>query len=95
MKKIMVNDVRTVLANMKNANVSTLTDEELSYAILQDDLGMEDYEIVELVQELEKVGHFFIVDPAVNFLKKQQSVSVELLRRICNEYAVETKPYNS
>ena len=84
--------VRNLLANMGNSYVGTLTDEELSSALLQDDLGLEDYEVAELVENLEKVGRFFIAKPARDFLKNTSSVSVALLRRICNDYVYESKP---
>ena len=84
--------VRNLLANMGNSYVGTLTDEELSSALLQDDLGLEDYEVAELVENLEKVGRFFIAKPARDFLKNTSSVSVALLRRICDDYVYESKP---
>ena len=84
--------VRNLLANMGNSYVGTLTDEELSSALLQDDLGLEDYEVAELVENLEKVGRFFIAKPASDFLKNTSSVSVALLRRICNDYVYDSKP---
>ena len=84
--------VRNLLANMGNSYVGTLTDEELSSALLQDDLGLEDYEVAELVENLEKVGRFFIAKPARDFLKNTSSVSVALLRRICNDYVYDSKP---
>lgn len=92
MKKITINCVRTVLANMGNTYVSTLSNEELNSAILQDDLGLPDYEIIELVEKLEKEGRFFIAKPARDFLKNTTSIPVYLLRRICNDYVYESKP---
>ena len=92
MKKITVKDVRTVLVNMGNTSIGQLTDEELSSAILQDDLGMEDNEIFELVAQLEKIGGFYFIDVANDFLQRTRSISVNLLRYICNHYVCETKP---
>ena len=92
MKNIKIDDVRNLLANMGNTYVGLLTNEELSSALLQDDLGLEDYEVAELVENLEKVGRFFIAKPARDFLKNTSSVSVALLRRICNDYVYDSKP---
>ena len=91
-KKLFLEDVRNILTNMGNTYVSTLSNEELSSAILQDDLGLEDYEVTELVEKIEKAGGFFIAEPALRFLKKQRSLPVYLLSRICEDYTVETKP---
>lgn len=92
MKKIAIEDVRKSLANMGNTYVSLLTDEELDSALLQDDLGLEDYEVADLIERLEKVGAFFIAEVAENFLKNTTSVPIYLLRRICNDYVYESKP---
>ena len=92
MKKITIEDVRNILANQGNMYVSTLTNEELNQAILQDDLGLQDYEIIELMQQLEVKGRFFFAKPAETFLKNTSSIPVYLLRRICNDYTVESKP---
>lgn len=92
MKRITINDVRNALANMGNTYVRTLTNEELSSASLQDDLGMEETEIDELIAKLEAAGHFFITKPALQFLETLSSISVRLLRRICNNYVLEFKP---
>ncbi len=86
MKKITIDDVRNSLANMGNTYVATLTNEELSSASLQDDLGLEDFEIDELIGKLEAAGHFLIAKPALQFFDRLNSVSVRLLRRICNKY---------
>ena len=95
MKKVLLKDVRIILTDMGNTYVSQLTDEELSEAILQDDLGLEEEEINELVAKLEKRGCFFIVEAAKQFLQRQNSIPVYLLSRICEDYTVETKPYLS
>ena len=92
MTQIRINDVRTVLANMGNTYVNSLTNEELNKAILQDYLGLQDHEVVELLEELEKNGRFFIEKPAQIFLKNTNSIPVYLLRQICKDYASESKP---
>ena len=92
MKKISIDCVRTVLANMGNTYVNLLTNEELDYALLEDDLGVSDEEKIELVEKLEIAGEFFIVEPARDFLKNTTSVPIYLLRHICNDYVVESKP---
>ena len=92
MKKISINEVRSILANMGNTYVSTLSNKELNSALLQDDLGLTDYEITELLQKLEQKGRFFIAKPAESFLKNTTSIPVYLLRRICNDYVYESKP---
>ena len=92
MKKISIDDVRRSLTNMGNTYVATLTNEELSSANLQDDLGLEEFEIRELIKKLEAAGHFFIAKPALQFLDNLSSISVRLLRRICNDYLLESKP---
>ena len=91
MKKITLNDVRKCLQDMGNTYVSLLTNEELSSAVLQDDLGLEDYEIIELIEKLEAKGHFFIAEPASDFLRRQNSIPVYLLNCICNEYVYDVK----
>lgn len=95
MKKIMLEDVRKVLTDMGNLYVSLLTDEELSEALLQDDLGLKEEEIIELVVKLEELGCFFVIEPVKQFLQRENFIPVYLLRRICDDYTVETKPYLS
>jgi len=92
MRKIELKDVRKILTDMGNTYVSLLTDEELSEALLQDDLGLKEEEIDELVVKLEELGCFFVVEPVKQFLQRENSIPVYLLSRICEDYTVETKP---
>lgn len=91
MQKITIDVVRNVLMDMGNDYVSTLTNEELFQASLQDDLGLKDYEIDELIDKLENTCCCFFYKPAVRFLKKTCSLPISLLNLVCNNYALETK----
>ena len=44
-----IHDVRCALRDMKNTYEGTLTDEELAEASLQDDLGLDYSEFIELI----------------------------------------------
>lgn len=85
MKNISIENVRMALSNMGNLYVNTLSDEELNSAILQDDLGLQEHEMPELIKNLENFGRFFILEPAKSFLKDTSAITVRLFKRVCND----------
>jgi hypothetical protein len=89
MNNISIKNVRMALSNMGNLYVNTLSDEELNSAILQDDLGLQEHELPELIKNLENFGRFFILEPAKSFLRDSSTVTVRRFKRVCNKYISE------
>ncbi len=74
---ISVDAVRKVLLDMGLPQVSYLTDEEIGLASLLVDLGLQDYELPEFLDRLEKVKYVYLdKDVILDFLHRGYSITV-------------------
>lgn len=84
---ISVDAVRKVLSDMGFTQVSLLTNEEIGQASLLFDLGVEDHELPEFLDRLEKEKHvYFDRDAIMKFLHNGYAITVYELGEFSSEH---------
>ena len=90
---ISVNVVRKVLSDIGFTEISRLTDEEIGKASLLFDLGLEDHEIPEFLERIEKLKYVYLDKEAIiNFLHNGYTTNVYDLGDFSSEHFYMTRP---
>lgn len=90
---ISIHAVRKVLSDMGLTQVIHLTDEEIGRASLLFDLGLEDHEIPEFLERIEKLKDVYLDKEAIiNFLHNGYTTNVFDLRDFSSKHFSTTRP---
>lgn len=90
---ISIDDVRKVLSDMGLTQVIHLTDEEIGKASLLFDLGLEDHEIPEFLERIEKLKYVYLDKEAIiSFLHNGYTTNVYDFGAFISEHFYTTRP---